>query len=93
VRNCSRRTEPLCKKALFRKLQVLGFALYDTVLFLDTHPCDQGALDYYDKVSATYETTKKQYEDAFGPLTVKNVNTDHGWSWTASPWPWEYDCE
>ena len=34
------------KTALFRKIQVYGFAMYDTVLFLDTHPDDKSALEY-----------------------------------------------
>ncbi len=80
------------KKALMRKLQVYGFALYDTVLFLDAHPEDNGALDFYDKMSAAYNQTKKQYEDLFGPLTIHDVDTDNGWTWIQKPWPWEYDA-
>lgn len=80
------------KKTLMRKLQVYGFALYDTILFLDSHPEDNGALDFYDKMSAAYNKTKKLYEEQFGPLTVNSVDTDNGWTWTEKPWPWEFDA-
>jgi len=80
------------KKALMHKLQVYGFALYDTVLFLDAHPEDNGALDFYDKMSAAYNQTKKQYEETYGPLTIYGVDTDNGWTWTNSPWPWEFEA-
>jgi len=80
------------KKALMRKMQVYGFALYDTVLFLDAHPEDNGALDFYDKMSAAYKQTKKQYEELYGPLTIVGVDTDNGWTWTEKPWPWEYEA-
>lgn len=80
------------RKSLLRKIQIYGFALYDTVLFLDSHPEDNGALDYYDKMSAAYKMAKKEYEENFGPLTVMGVDTDEGWTWTNSPWPWEYDA-
>lgn len=87
--NCSNNSD---RKALLRKIQVYGFALYDTALFLDSHPDDNGALDYYDKMSAAYNQAKMQYEDTFGPLMITNVDTDNGWSWTAFPWPWEYEA-
>lgn len=80
------------EKALLRKLQIYGFALYDTVLYLDSHPEDNGALDYYDKMSAAYKQAKLQYEESFGPLTINGVDTDNGWSWTKAPWPWEYEA-
>ena len=80
------------RRALLRKIQMYGFALYDTALFLDSHPNDAGALDLYDKMSAAYNQSKKQYEENFGALTINNVNTDNGWSWNDHPFPWEYDA-
>ena len=35
------------KDDLFNKIQSLGFVLYDTALFLDTHPENKLALDFY----------------------------------------------
>ena len=35
---------------LMRKIQETGFALYDLTLFLDTHPQNQMALDYFTDV-------------------------------------------
>lgn len=80
------------ERSLLRKLQIYGFTLYDTALFLDTHPEDSGALDYYDKTAAAYAQARREYEEKFGPLTVNGVDTDNGWAWTASPWPWEYEA-
>ena len=86
-------SEKCCNKStLLRKLQIYGFALYDTVLYLDSHPEDNSALDYYDKMSAAYKQVKKQYEDNYGPLTITGVDTDNGWTWTSTPQPWEYDA-
>lgn len=80
------------RKSLLRKIQIYGFALYDTVLFLDSHPEDNGALDFYDKMSAAYKKAVMQYEENFGPLTITGVDTDTGWTWIDAPWPWEYDA-
>ena len=31
-----------------------------------------------------------EYEDAFGPLTAREVDTCSGhWTWIDDPWPWE----
>ena len=31
-----------------------------------------------------------EYEDAFGPLTAREVDTRSGhWTWIDDPWPWE----
>ncbi len=28
----------------------------------------------------------------YGPLTLNDVNTAGGWSWTQGPWPWEVEA-
>lgn len=80
------------KTALFRKIQVYGFAMYDTVLFLDTHPDDKSALEYYDRVSCAFRDAVAMYEEKYGPLTIQNVDTSNGWMWLSAPWPWQYEA-
>ena len=35
------------RSELLQKIDEIGFALYDTALFLDSHPGSRLALDYY----------------------------------------------
>ena len=39
-----------------------SFAMDDVLLFLDTHPCDQAALNYYQYVSKIRQDAKEAYE-------------------------------
>lgn len=76
------------REQLMNKVQSLGFAKYEAMLFLDTHPECQAALDYFRKVSDELALATEEYESKFGPLTANGV---HGgeWSWISGPWPWQ----
>lgn len=76
---------------LMRKIQETGFALYDLTLFLDTHPQNQMALDYFTDVQKNHTELQAEYEMMYGPLTAFDTNTEHGWTWIRDPWPWELE--
>ena len=64
---------------LMRKIQETGFALYDLTLFLDTHPQNQMALDYFTDVQKNHTELQAEYEMMYGPLTAFDTNTaGHG---------------
>ncbi|MCD8123280.1 MAG: spore coat protein CotJB [Clostridiales bacterium] len=65
-----------------------GFALDDALLYLDTHPDDPDAMEYYRYVRQAYENAVHAYEQKYGPLMFGRV-ADESWSWIAGPWPWE----
>lgn len=77
---------------LLRTVQELGFAIYDTVLFLDTHPDNQIALDYYHAHLPLFEAAVREYEENCGPLTIHGVNSCDSWTWVETPWPWEMEA-
>jgi spore coat protein JB len=80
------------KQKLMRELQQTSFALYETVLYLDGHSCDSEALEYYKTAREKYECAKKAYEDKCGPICIGGVDTDKGWTWVETPWPWEMEA-
>ena len=61
---------------LMRKIQETGFALYDLTLFLDTHPQNQMALDYFTDVQKNHTELQAEYEMMYGPLTAFDTNTE-----------------
>ena len=69
-----------------------SFAIDDVKLFLDTHPCDQEALAYYEKYRDIRKEAMKQYRDCYGPISSYDVNVDNVWTWINEPWPWEGEC-
>ena len=80
------------QRELLDLIRVLGFNVFDTVLFLDTHPCDQKALNNYKKYQQLLEKATKEYTTYFGPLTTDNVTVEDMWTWGEQPWPWEREA-
>lgn len=79
------------REQLMRQIQETGFAMFDLNLFLDSHPQNRMALDYFNEVRARNAELRAQYESMFGPLTMGGTNTDQGWTWVRDPWPWELE--
>lgn len=77
------------RESLMRRLQVESFAMYDTLLYLDTHPTDQKALEYYHRIVDMNEETMNQYIQRFGPIDATDVISTDRWTWVDTPWPWE----
>ena len=89
------------KHNLLAYITQVSFAMDDTVLFLDTHPCDKDALCYYNKLKKEREEAE-EFEDfreificwvqscsKYGPLSKYDVPDSCYWEWVKDPWPWE----
>lgn len=71
-------------------VSMLGFCAYDMLLYLDTHPTDVRALDYYEQCNQLYQNAKASYEESYGPLTIAAAGEKNGcWDWGKQPLPWE----
>lgn len=78
---------------LFNYINEISFSLNDTVLFLDSHPCDEDALAYYQSLKEMRNKALKQYTKLYGPLLNDDVTADNEWQWVMTPWPWEGGCQ
>ncbi len=67
----------------------VSFALDDVSLYLDTHPDDKEALEYYHKYKSQRKQAISEYEKCYGPITRYNVESTDKWTWICEPWPWE----
>lgn len=75
---------------LLNWINMVSFAVYDTALFLDTHPCDKEALAYYNNCSRLRNQALHEYARLYGPLTLDYAaDCDNEWKWVQTPWPWE----
>lgn len=77
------------QKRLMKQVQMYSFALTEAVLYLDTHPHDTAALNYYEKYRKLRKEAIRKYEENFGPITAENIHPEKSWSWVLEPWPWE----
>ena len=83
--NCSKNQD---RSRLLNKINENSFTVNDILLYLDTHPTDQEAMNYYHYVKQLNKEAVCAYEQAYGPLMINQVSSDN-WSWIKSPWPWE----
>lgn len=76
------------QQQLLMYITQVSFALTDVNLYLDTHPCDQEAMAYYQEVRKLREEALDKYQCQFGPL-LNDSNNSENWEWVNSPWPWQ----
>lgn len=88
---CESDFDALSEPQLFRKINEVSFAVYEALLYLDTHPDDPEALSYFRKYSKQRIEALREYARRFGPLTIDTAK-DHdscSFAWMQQPWPWE----
>lgn len=80
------------KTELMRMIQKYDFALYDLMLYLDTHPRCKEAMALFDKYRMQRSTAVKEYVERFGPIKALQSSTEDKWNWGAGPYPWEKEA-
>ena len=79
----------LDRGSLLKRIQAADFALYETALYLDGHPNNRKALEYYRATRDQLKELREEYARAYGPLTMYDNDSDSSWQWVDKPWPWE----
>ena len=78
------------RRELFEYINQISFAVDDVKLFLDTHPGNQKALEYFQKYKEKRIEALKEYAEVYGALTVDTVSENSDcWNWINEPWPWQ----
>lgn len=80
------------RQKLMWRISMAGFAIDDVKLFLDTHPCDKAALEFYEKFRDTKKQLEKEHTAQYGPLRADAVPVSDRWTWADNPWPWEWEA-
>jgi len=62
--------------------QSMAFAAWETRLYLDTHPMDANALQFYQQLC-------QQMDQPNYACTFAGCQTGGTWRWVDDPWPWE----
>lgn len=77
------------QKELYEWIMMLGFCAVDMMLYLDTHPDDEEALNYFNQCTALYNAAKQSYQEQFGQLNAFSEQERSPWDWNTAPMPWE----
>lgn len=72
------------------ELQVLGFAIQELALYLDTHREDKEALEMYRQYQQIYHQALSEYSKTEGPMSHGVPSNGEGYTWLDEPWPWEF---
>lgn len=73
-------------------IQILDFVLYDLTLFLDTHPRDKKALEYYNHFLPMKNRLMKDFSAMYYPLCLNHAESGNHFRWEEAPLPWEGGC-
>ena len=77
---------------MLNALRAHDFAVYEAALYLDGHPDDKDALEYWKDQAQKARKLRRDYEECFGPLTIYNGPNEDRWTYIGSPWPWEREA-
>ncbi len=77
------------QKKLQKMIETYSFVLYETALYLDTHPDCRTALRHYAKYREKLLEAMRMYEEKYGPITIYGNTSCDSWNWVKEPWPWE----
>lgn len=80
------------KNILLKDISIVDFVLVELIEYLDTHPYDEKALDYFHYYSRVKKQLMKEFADKFYPLSPSLSNNQNEWSWGLAPLPWEGEC-
>lgn len=91
------------RQALLQRINEASFAVVDITLYLDTHPTDMEALQFFKKVMKERKIALEEFEAKYEPLMVDCVNPKENnktgfasdypgqehWTWADGPIPWD----
>ena len=58
---------------LLMQIMMLDFAVQDSALFIDTHPCDKEAMNYFNEAATRLKAAKKEYQKQGHALVIEKL--------------------
>ena len=78
------------RERLLKSVMEESFAVDEARLYLDTHPEDKKAQQFFDRHNEARRRAMQEYEQQYGPLLSDNVEASKtGWTWIDPPFPWD----
>ena len=83
------------QEKLLHDICILDFIVVELAEYLDTHPTDQNAMEYFNHYNRLNNQAKQEYSAKFTPLTLSSAGSSgcRDWKWALSPMPWEGGCQ
>lgn len=81
------------KEQLLRDIGIVDFTVTDLTLYLDTHPMDRTAMEYFNHYNRIKQQMVREFSQKYFPLNLDQADCSQEWRWGAAPMPWEGECE
>lgn len=81
------------KDQMLENIGTLGFVMIEFALYLDTHPYDRNAMEYFNHYSRIRNQMVAEFSRDFYPLTLGMAESNREWRWGMAPLPWEGECD
>ena len=85
-----------CRKSererMLENIGMVDFVVVEMTEYLDTHPDDRNALEYFNHYSRMKNQMVKEFSQKYFPLTKDLAESNKEWRWGAAPLPWEGAC-
>lgn len=81
------------KQQMLNDIGMLDFALVELTLYLDTHPFDRTAMEYFNHYNGIKNRMEREFSQKFFPLTKDYADSNKEWRWGMAPLPWEGVCD
>lgn len=81
------------KEKMLHDIGILDFTVVDLALYLDTHPHDRNAIEYFNHYNRIKNQMEKEFSKTFFPLMLGYAESSKEWRWGEAPLPWEGVCD
>lgn len=80
------------EEQMLNEIRMVNFVLVDLMLYLDTHPNDRKALEYFNHYNRIKSRMEREFSMKYYPLTKDASESTTEWRWSMAPMPWEGGC-
>ena len=80
------------KEQLLKDIGIVSFVVVELTLYLDTHPADRNAMEYFNHYNNIRKQMTKEFSTKYYPLTLDMTECSKDLRWGADPLPWEGEC-
>jgi len=80
------------RERLLKDIGMVNFALIELVLFLDTHPRDRAAIEYFNHYNKIKARLEREFSEKYFPISTDYAESNNLWRWGEAPLPWEGEC-
>ncbi len=77
------------QEKLLRDIGIVDFVLVELTEYLDTHPFDRNAMEYFNHYARIKHQMSREFAQKYFPLTKEMAESDKEWRWGMAPLPWE----